>query len=271
MRNRWLIGWMSMILVSQALAQATNPTPQQRFLEKVAPSIVAVEVVVRYEIHAGDDSSSGEQKQTLTGTVLTEDGVILVPSIPFSSEWLKQLFGEREGVQMNLSPQSFKVTFAGDSKQYEAELLATDSQLGLGFIKLKERAERALLPVRFRDTLPSVGDELWSLRRKGKSFDYAPYYERVLLTGTITKPRRAFITATTANFGLEPGTLLFTPEGEAVGVLIPIVDPSPQEDESGSMFGGRTSSLFGTYLLSYADLKPILEKALTRKSEGGAQ
>ncbi len=260
----WPIGLTALILTSGVMAQESAATPQQKFLEKVAPSIVSVEVVVRYEVSFGEENDTGEQKQTLTGTVLTADGVILVPSIPFSTEWLKQIFGEREGFQMKLTPQSFKVTFAGDTKQYDAELLATDSQLGVGFIKVKELGERALTPVRFKDTTPRVGEELWTLRRKGKTFDYAPYLERVPVAGVIAKPRRALILSPTAA-GVEPGTLLYTPEGDAVGVIILIYDQSAQEEESGGLFGGRGASVFSVYLLPYAEFKSTLDKALERK------
>ncbi|CUU37788.1 MAG: trypsin-like peptidase domain-containing protein [Armatimonadetes bacterium] len=260
----WLIGLTALIITAGATAQESAATPQQKFLEKVAPSIVSVEVVVRYEVSFGEENDTGEQKQTLTGTVLTADGVILVPSIPFSTEWLKQVFGEREGFQMKLTPQSFKVTFAGDTKQYDAELLATDSQLGVGFIKVKELGERTLTPVRFKDTTPRVGEELWALRRKGKTFDYAPYLERVPVTGAITKPRRALILSE-ASTGVEPGTLLYTPDGEAVGVIILLYDQSAQEEESGGLFGRRSASAFSVYLLPYAEFKPTLDKALERK------
>lgn len=259
-----LIGLTALILTSGVMAQESVSTPQQKFLEKVAPSIVSVEVVVRYEVSFGEGNDTGEQKQTLTGTVLTADGVILVPSIPFSTEWVKQLFGEREGFQIKLTPQSFKVTFAGDTKQYDAELLATDSQLGVGFIKVKELGERALTPVRFKDITPRVGEELWTLRRKGKTFDYAPYLERVPVAGVIAKPRRALILSPTAA-GVEPGTLLYTPEGDAVGVIILIYDQSAQEEESGGLFGGRGASVFSAYLLPYAEFKSTMDKALERK------
>lgn len=267
----WLTVLNALCLMSFLGAQASTTTPQQKFIDKVAPSIVSVEVVVRMEISAGGESDTREQKQILMGTVLTADGVILVPATPFSDEWLKQFFGDQEEFQVKITPQSFKVSFAGDAKQYDAELLATDSQLGIGFIKLKELGERTLTPVRFTDTLPRIGEELWTLRRKGKTFDNAPYYERVPVVGAITKPRKALILESLATIRYEPGTLLYTPEGDAVGVLIVIIDKEAQEEMSGGFFGGRTPAMMESYLLPYAEFKPTLEKALERKQGGTTQ
>lgn len=270
----WLTALNAFCLIGFLGAQASTTTPQQQFIEKVAPSIVSVEVVVRVEISAEGESDTQEQKQFITGTVLTADGVILVPATSFSDEWFKQFLGDQEEFQVKITPQSFKVSFAGDTKQYDAELLATDSQLGIGFIKIKELGERTITHVRFTDTLPRIGEELWTVRRKGKAFDNAPYLERVPVAGAITKPRKALILESVATVLYEPGTLLYTPEGEAIGVLIMIFDKDAREEGFGGFFrffGGRTPSVMESYLLPYAEFKPTLEKALERKQGGTTQ
>jgi S1-C subfamily serine protease len=150
----------------------------KQLLEKVAPSIVTVRVVMKYEFKSGDESETNEQKFSMQGAVISSDGLILLSAMPLSAESLKQMMGieadQEERFDLKLTPQSLKVIFGQESKEYEADLVATDSQLGLAFLKIKNLEGRELNPIQFKETPLTVGQELFVVSRLPKGFDYAP-------------------------------------------------------------------------------------------------
>ncbi len=269
------IYFMAVLLLATILCvcaqEQTNP--YQRLIDKVSPSIVSVEVVVKMEFSYGGETSSTEQKMTTIGTLLTPDGLVMVSAIGFSSEVFKQMMGQRldsDELQIKLNPQSFKVYFAGESKPLDAELVATDSQIGIGFLRIKALEGRTLTPAAFKEAPLSVGQELMTVFRLSKGFDYSPVLQRMMIGGAISKPRRAFVIG--GGFGAEPGTLVYNMEGDAVGVMIYLPELYlPEEGEPLNPFSVMMSRSFlsqmsGVFVLPISDFKPILEQALQRKS-----
>lgn len=251
--------------------EQTNP--YQRLIDKVSPSIVSVEVVVKMELSYGGESNTTEQKTTTIGTILTPDGLVMVSAMTFSTEVFQQMMGQggdSEQFQFKLTPQSFKVYFAGEPKPLDAELVATDSQIGIGFLRIKALEGRTLTPAAFKEAPLSVGQELMTVFRLSKGFDYSPVLQRMMIGGTISKPRRAFVIG--GGFGAEPGTLVYTMEGDAVGVMVFLPELYTfDEDGSPSPFSMLMSRAYlaqmsGVFVLPVSEFKPILEQALQRKS-----
>ena len=119
-----LLGW------TQATPEAGNAYKQ--VLEKVQSNIVTVRAVIKIDVKAEDESESNESKFTMQGAVLTSDGLVMASGLLLSSESFKQLLGVEDDDEMTftITPQSFKVIFGSETKEYEAKLVATDSQLG---------------------------------------------------------------------------------------------------------------------------------------------
>ncbi len=255
--------------LSVLCAQEPSSGPKQ-LLDKIAPSIVTVRVVMKYEFKSGEESQSTEQKFSMQGAVVSPDGLILLSAMPLSAESLKQMMGVDESDQedrfdFKLTPQSFKVIFGQESKEYEATLVATDSQLGLAFLKIKELEGRTLTPVQFRDAPPSIGQELFTVSRLPKGFDYAPYFSSGRVIGEVSKPRRAFLMEGNIS---EVGLPVYTLTGEAVGVAVLMGHGLKQDDESdfgfSMSFGGQGGTTL--FVLPAATIKPLIEQAVRRAS-----
>ncbi len=256
----------ALLLVSFLFAHAQEQTnPYQHLLDKLSPSIVSVEIVVKMEVSYGGETSTTEQKTTAIGTILTPDGLVVVSAMGFSNEVFKQIIEQRlegETFQVKLNPQSFKVYFAGESKPLEAELVATDSQIGVGFLRIKELEGRTLTPATLKEVPLSVGQELMTVSRLSKRFDYTPVLQRMMIGGAISKPRRAFVAS--GSFSAEPGMLVYNMEGDAVGVLVSL--PELYLTDESEMARSFLSQVPGVFVLPTSDFKPILQQALQRMS-----
>jgi S1-C subfamily serine protease len=250
-----------MLAWTQATAETSNSYKQ--LLEKLQSNIVTVRVVIKVEFKSEDETESSESKFTLQGAVLTSDGLILLSGVLLSSESFKQLIGAGDDDEMTFSitPQSFKVIFGSETKEYEAKLVATDSQLGIGFLKIMDLEGRTLTPITFSDEELSVGKEVLTVSRLPKGFDYAPYFVSGRIIGEVSKPRKAFlIEGNVRTLGLP----VYSTRGEAVGVLV-LLQHGLREEEVD--FGFRTS--FGddsraAFVLPVATLRPLIEQAIQR-------
>ncbi len=268
--RKTLILWLISPLV--LFAQEPSNTHKQ-LLDKVAPSIVTVRVVMKYEVKSGEESESSEQKFSMQGAVVSAEGLILLSAMPLTAESLKQMMGidesESEGrFDFKLTPQSFKVIFGQESKEYEATLVATDSQLGLAFLKIKDLEGRTLTPIQFKDAPPAIGQELFTVSRLPKGFDYAPYFSSGRVIGEVSKPRKAFLMEGNIS---ELGLPVYTLTGEAVGVAVLMGHGLKADDESdfgfSMSFGGQGGTTL--FILPTATIKPLIEQASKRAAGGG--
>ena len=262
MRPLWLFT-LCLPMLAWTQATAENSNSYKQLLEKLQSNIVTVRVVVKVEFKSEDETESDESKFTLQGAVLTSDGLILLSGVLLSSESFKQLIGAGDDDKMTFSitPQSFKVIFGSETKEYEAKLVATDSQLGIGFLKIMDLEGRTLTPITFSDEELSVGKEVLTVSRLPKGFDYAPYFVSGRIIGEVSKPRKAFlIEGNVRTLGLP----VYSTRGEAVGVLV-LLQHGLREEEVD--FGFRTS--FGddsraAFVLPVATLRPLIEQAIQR-------
>lgn len=261
MRLLWLI---SICLPLMGWTQATPETSNayKQVLERVQQNIVTVRTVIKVDVKAEGESESNESKFTLQGVVLTDDGLVITSGVLLSSESFKQLLGlDDESVSFTITPQSFKVIFGAETQEYEAKLVATDSQLGIAFLKITNLEGRTMTPIAFTNEELSVGKEVISVSRLPKGYDYAPYFSTGRIISEVSKPRKAFLIEGNIT---ELGLPVYNMKGEAVGVLI-ILQHGLKDEEVD--FGFRSN--FGddsraAFVLPTAALRPLIEQARQR-------
>ncbi|MFN3689756.1 MAG: hypothetical protein ACK4UU_02390 [Fimbriimonadales bacterium] len=261
MRYLWLFA-VALPLIAWTQATPDPSTPYKQVLEKIQPNIVTVRVVIKVEVKAEDESHSDESKFTLQGAVLNSEGLVLLSGMLLSSESFKQLIGvDEDEVDLTISPQSFKVIFGSETKEYEAKLVATDSQLGIAFLKITNLEGRAITPLVFANEELAIGKELITVSRLPKGFDYAPYFATGRIISEISKPRKAYLMEGNIS---EMGLPVYNLKGEAVGVLVRLRHGLKDEEVD---FGFRMN--FGendatAFLLPTAALRPLIEQAMQR-------
>ncbi|MCA8961265.1 MAG: trypsin-like peptidase domain-containing protein [Planctomycetes bacterium] len=219
---------LSLILGSVAQAPAAAPAANgyASIVERVAPSIVTVNFVIRMDISMMGQSQSEEIRSAVAGVAVANDMVAVsltaldpAGSSPFADQ-----------MDIKATPVSLRVVFGNSDKDLEAELAAKDPKLGLAFLKVKELGETKVQPLTTEDA-PSagLGDEFIVVNRLSKNFDYAPHFQRGLITGTIEKPRRAYI--------IQGGSTLGLPAFDSAGRLIGILSSVDAGDDSDQGIG----------------------------------
>ncbi|MCS7301560.1 MAG: S1C family serine protease [Fimbriimonadales bacterium] len=260
MRPFWLL---ITLLPLFAWTQATPETPYKQVLEKIQPNIVTVRVVIKVEFKSEEETESSESKFTLQGAVLNSEGLVLLSGVLLSSESFKQLFGieEDEGANLTILPQSFKVIFGSETKEYEAKLVATDSQLGIAFLKITNLDGRAITPISFANDELTVGKELLTVSRLPKGFDYAPYFSTGRIISEVNKPRKAYLMEGNIS---ELGLPVYNLKGEAVGVLVVLRHGLKDEETDFGFTTNFGDSQRAAFLLPSAALRPLIEQAMQR-------
>jgi hypothetical protein len=171
-----------------------------RLVEKSA-SVVIVKSVLKMSFGGGNDSERNDER---VGTLIDANGLVLIQGWTFSPS-------------IKVNPTNIRVLFDGEEKEYESVLGATDSKLGLAFVKVKDLAGRKVTPVDLTATSePVIGDELFGVVRTDSGFDYAPYYGTARIVGQVKKPREMWMPNGFAPIGVP----LYAADGKVTGVVI---------------------------------------------------
>jgi len=278
--SKWL--WAVFIsLTVLCAATAQNETAGvQAVVEKVAPSIANVKVVIKTTMKMGGESMDEESKISLQGVVVTPDGLIMLSNSPFSPKrMMEMLAGESmpAGMDYKMTPTSIKVTFGNEDKEYDAFLAATDTKLDLAFVKVEGLGDRQLTPVDLGSAVDAkLGQQVIAVSRLTKGYDYAPYFALGQICGEIAKPRRAWMLLGDIS---QLGLPVFTLNGELVGVLTTIA-PEVKEEGGDTMgftlfmrllSGGGSSGTGGVFVIPGQQVKPLVEQASRRAAELAAE
>lgn len=259
MKNR---NWLVIVLLLPILTSAQTPTNRSKELvQKVAPSIVTVRAVVKFEVSHQGQSNTDEAKFSQRGTIITPDGLVLVSGVLLTSEGFKQMVGldEEKDVEVKLTPQSFKVVIGQETQEYEATLVATDSQLGIAFLQIKDLGERTLPSVQLKEAPLEIGNEVYCITRMPKGYDFAPYLLRLEVVAEVAKPRRVVLLDRSTD---EVGLPVFSADGSALGVIIYVRTDKTDEEVDLGFDEGATEAV-----LPASALQPLIEQAKKRAEE----
>ncbi|MCS6830374.1 MAG: serine protease [Armatimonadota bacterium] len=278
--NKWL--WAVVVsLMMFGVSHAQNEAAGiQAVVEKVAPSIATVKVVLKTTVKMGSESMEEESKLSLQGVVVTSDGLIMVSNSPFSPRRIMEILSGESmpaGMDYKMTPTSIKVIFGNEDKEYDAFLAATDARLDLAFIKVEGLGERQLTPLDLGSAVDAkLGQQVIAVSRLTKGYDYAPYFALGQVCGEIAKPRRAWMLLGDI---FQLGLPVFTLNGDLVGVLTTVAPET--KDEGGDtmgftlfmrlLSGGGSSGTGGVFIIPAQQVKPLVEQASRRATELAAE
>ena len=258
-------------------AQAQEAAQIQALVAKEAPAIVTVKAVLKIEMKGA--GAGTESRTEMQGVVVDPSGLIMISNVPYSTTKLMEMMGmpaEAADSAPKITPTDFKVIFEREAKEYPAFLAASDTTLGLTFLKIEDLGGRILTSVSFANApTPALGDSVLALARMSKGYDYAPYYESARISGTIAKPRAALMLDGSAS---DMGLPIFTLAGDPVGVLTSVAAgvSSGDSNEATSMkmmmrmFGGGGSRP-GVFVVPGSAVAPVIAQAQARAVEIAAQ
>lgn len=279
-RSRVLLTFAVWIAALAAFAPACAAAPRElsygELLNRVAPAIVSVKVVLKTEFNMGDSMQEQESVLDALGAVVDPGGLILLWNSQLSASRLMDAvrqMGEGEEFRIKMTPTDFRVTFAGDSREHRAFLAASDSELDLAFLQLEEKPARPLTSIEFGHSRPAeIGDTVIGVSRLSPAFDRAAFFETGRIAGRIAKPASAYILdAAPALLGLP----VFDLQGRAVGavatVLSRVSEPTTQGGDMMSYFslgrGRMESGPLGVFLLPGDRVQDLVVAARQRAAE----
>lgn len=279
MSNRLWAVIISLMMFGTCYAQ-NEAASVQSVVEKVAPAIATVKVVLKTTMKMGGESMEEESKLSLQGVVVTPDGLIMTSNSPFSPKRMMEILAGESmpaGMDYKMTPTSIKVIFGNEDKEYDAFLAATDTKLDLAFIKVEGLGDRQLTPVDFGNAVDvKLGQQVIAVSRLTKGYDYAPYFALGQICGEIAKPRRAWMLLGDIS---QLGLPVFTLNGDLVGVLTTVAPEVKEEggDTAGfALFmrllsGGGSSGTGGVFVIPGQQVKSLVEQASRRATELAAE
>ncbi len=244
-------------------------------LDKAAPSIVTVKVVIKTEFSMMGQAQNDESRAEMPGVIVDDTGLIMISNAEISADRIKEAFSSTPmmgNIDLMVTPTDFKVIFGNEEEEHDAFLVAKDTKLDLAFLQVEGVTDRTLTAVNFAEGVkPGVGDTIMTVSRLKKGYDYAPFASTARISGAIKKPRKAWIIdGNIDSYGLP----VFSSSGDVVGVLITLA-PTTTDDSGGSGFGGMMrmmrgggmDSAVGTFILPAKVVNGLIKQSRAKADE----
>jgi hypothetical protein len=261
-------------------AQADQEAAQLRALiEKHSHAIVTVKLLLKSKKKTED--SRGEARFELQGVVVDKNGLIMVPNMLFSPRRLMAamgmgMFTGGEEADADSTPADIKVLFQGDDREHSAFLAATDSKMDLAFMKVEDLGSHRVDFIDFGISAePAIGDQVVAIGRLQKGYDYTPYFQVLRVSGSVTRPRKAWmVDGSVPQFGLP----VFSLGGAVAGVLTTLEQGSkPDPNDMTASFGmalrmmGAGPAPLPPFIVTASGVKALVTQAQKRAVELAAQ
>ncbi len=246
-------------------------------LEKAAPCIVTVKVVIKTEFSMMGQAQNEESRSELQGVVVHDSGLIMISNAGISADRAMEAISGLgnpmlANMDITMTPTDFAVIFGNEEEEHDAFLVAKDTKLDLAFLQVQGVTDRELVTVNFAEGVkPAVGDTVVAISRLKKGYDYAPFATTARVSGAIRKPRKAWIVdGSMSSYGLP----VFSSSGDVVGVLITLA-PTTTDDSGGSGFGsmmrmmrgGGLDAGVGTFILPAKVVNGLIKQSLAKVQE----
>ncbi len=243
--NGFLLGLVLIALtffVSEAVALDEEIKAQAReVLKKNADAIVSMKCVCTQIYSFGTDDGMGQSQKNecnmeVPGMIVASEGLSLFAVDPrmmlMDDEGDKEFNmggGEKFHIKPKISLSNVKLVL-GNGNEIPAELVLKDTELGLGFVRPKEKPPQPLAYISFgKPREPEMFDDIISLHRLSRAIDRTTCVAKITeraIQAVVKKPRTFFVG------GAELGKPFFNSKGEALGVGIILRNPVQERGTS---------------------------------------
>lgn len=195
-----------------AAGEEASPEKQaaRKIVDQHKDAVVLVEAVVKMKISAGGRSQDREQKMEANGTVITPEGLTVVSNTSIDPTAMIA----RMGAKADISTSDVKIV-AADGTEHEAELVLTDKDLDLAFVRPKGQVRLPCLELR-KTAEPALLDTLVSVTRLGRKAGREPGVALSEVLSVIRKPRVRYVPSGQTFQGCP----VFTAGGECLGLAL---------------------------------------------------
>jgi len=214
---------VGLIPLGAGVAIAEAETDYETLIAKSSPALVTIKCVLKMQGPGG----SREIEREFTALMVDDKGTVLCASL--------QLGTSKSMRRYAITPTDIKVLIGDDTDGVKAKLLASDSELDLTWVQIKEPDAKGYAHIDFtKAATVKLDDRLRMLTRMDKFFDRAPVVNEGRLSGKTKKPRDLLIPST--SLGVEPGMPIFADDGLVIGVVV-VQSPDEEEQAAGKRMG----------------------------------
>lgn len=220
---------LALTATGQAAVAAGQPD-YQAFVDKTAPALVTVKFVLKVQGAGGQR----EIEREFTALMVGPKGMVLCSSVQLGTSKLMKRFSG------TATPTDIKILIGDDTEGVEAKLLATDADLDLSWLQIKEpgKEDYAFVDFAKAGSVP-VGGRLLTMSRMDKFFDRAPLLSLGRLGGRTHKPRELLLPS--SGLDVTPGMPIFAEDCSTVGVVV-IQSPDPEDMAANPRMAGQSTA-----------------------------
>jgi len=213
-------------------------------------------VTVKYVMKLQMGSRTQELEAEAPGLMIRTDGLVLAADTT--------LGGMLKSFGISGEPQELKVLVGAEEDEYDAKLLARDTDLDLAWIRIENEDNVKFDVMDFSDSVtPKLGQMLTGLRRMSKFFDRAPMAEKGIVCCITEKPRKLYVPGGDLSGSI--GSPVFTAVGEPVGFAVRQI-PTDQDLRQAMFMGqlsmGTMQDNFGGKILPAKQIVKATKRAL---------
>lgn len=229
------------LLALVALMAATEPanadirTAGREIVAEYGDAILTVRIVLNQKMSQGGESEQHEVKNESSGTVLTVDGLTLVPLDAIDpSQMIRRVYGDQINIESHVKDIKLVV---GKRQEIPATVVLRDNDLGIAFLKPTEKPEKPFKHIDFtNNTEPELLEQVMVLARMGRIADRQIGAMTGEIQAIVKKPRMFYVpSAELASGGF--GVPIFSEAKKVVGVVLMRTLPSGASDSGEGMLG----------------------------------
>lgn len=250
------------IALPWAAAVAEDAAPVEKLLQERAASIVNVKFVLKISMTMAGQSQDQEANVEARGVLVDPSGLVMLANDHFEGSIPARLRNmlRQGGGSFGASPSRIKVLFANESKEYDAAIVARDSNLGLAFLQILDLEGRQVSAVDISKGVEArIGTTYYSVTRMPRGFDCVPRLLRVHVSAKVEKPRPMWAVETSPE---GRGLPAFDATGGVVGILAEQQGSEGVEEEADVRMLFSASE--GTFLLPLDQVQRAVQASKER-------
>ncbi len=233
----------------------------EKLLAAKADTVVNLKFVLKLQITMQGQSRDQEQNMEVRGVLIGDQGLVLTSNTNFGG--IPESVRRQYNLEVKATPVELKILFGNEVEEYDAQLVARDSNLNLAFVQILDLKGREVKGVDLRTGVePVVGREVIGVSRMSRGFDCAPSVGRLFVTAKVEKPRAMWAVNGSFSGLAHP---VYNNDGQIVGILS-IQEGSEGVSEGGGMMGGGNQNLLPV-ILPLTDVVRSLKQAEERAAE----
>ncbi len=216
------IFFILIIIVLATTAFAQQLSPAKLIAAKYGDAVVTVKISVKMRISGDGESSNQEQKNEIIGTVISPDGIILVPfSATDPTDIVSRSLSDSDeaNFKMNVELIELKVR-TPEGLEIPGKVILRDQDMDLAFIKLNKKPEK---PMKYVDinlnSAVSLLDDVVVMGRTGPAIYRSLCVNNEQVEVMVKKPQPFYILTHSGNASAL-GSPVFDKAGKFVGIMV---------------------------------------------------